>query len=66
MAHKVHPKGFRLKETKDWESRWMGSRKKTYAAQLQEDWKIRTFLEEKLKEAGSQGILVAPIEKMIV
>ncbi len=54
MAHKVHPKGFRLKETKDWGSRWFD--KKKFQEFLQEDYRIREFLEKKLKEASVQNI----------
>lgn len=49
MTHKVHPKIFRIKETKDWVSRWVA--KRTYAATLQEDFLIREFLHKKLKDA---------------
>ena len=49
MSHKVHPKIFRIKETKDWVSRWVA--KRTYAATLEEDFLIREFLHKKLKDA---------------
>ena len=54
MAHKVHPKSFRLRETKDWDSRWFD--KKQYQKFLEEDYLIREFLEKKLKEASLQNI----------
>lgn len=54
MAHKVHPKAFRIKETKDWSSRWI--EKKNYAKTLQEDFVIREFLLKKLKEASVESI----------
>lgn len=54
MAHKVHPKAFRIKETKDWSSRWI--EKKNYAKTLQEDFIIREFLLKKLKEASVESI----------
>jgi small subunit ribosomal protein S3 len=54
MSHKVHPKIFRIKETKDWASRWVG--KRTYAATLQEDFVIREFLQKKLKDAFLETI----------
>lgn len=54
MAHKVHPKSFRLKETKDWSSRWFD--KKKFQEFLEEDYRIREFLEKKLKEASVQNI----------
>lgn len=54
MAHKVHPKVFRIKETKDWSSRWV--EKKNYAKTLQEDFAIREFLVKKLKEASVESV----------
>jgi small subunit ribosomal protein S3 len=54
MAHKVHPKAFRIKETKDWSSRWI--EKKNYAKTLQEDFMIREFLLRKLKEASVESV----------
>lgn len=54
MAHKVHPKIFRIKETGDWNSRWLV--KKGFRIFLEEDFKIREFLNQKIKEAGLQKI----------
>jgi len=54
MSHKVHPKAFRLRELGDWDSRWL-SQKKT-PRYLEEDFKIRQFLQKKLKEASLQNI----------
>lgn len=54
MSHKVHPKSFRLRDSQDWESRWL-SKKKT-PQYLEEDFKIRKFLEKKLKDCAMQNI----------
>lgn len=54
MAHKVHPKAFRIKEMKDWSSRWI--EKKNYAKTLQGDFVIREFLLKKLKEASVESV----------
>lgn len=54
MAHNVHPKIFRVKETKDWLSRWFN--RKNYANQLKEDYLIRFFLEKRLKEASIERV----------
>jgi len=54
MAHKVHPKAFRIKEMKDWSSRWIDQ--KNYAKTLQEDFVIREFLLKKLKEASVESV----------
>jgi small subunit ribosomal protein S3 len=54
MAHKVHPKIFRTKESADWYSR--GFYEKNFAKSLEEDVKIREFLEKKLKDAAIDRI----------
>jgi small subunit ribosomal protein S3 len=54
MGHKVHPKSFRIKDTADWESRWLS--KKDFPKYLEEDFIIRRFLIQKLKEASVQNI----------
>ncbi|MDP2637028.1 MAG: 30S ribosomal protein S3 [bacterium] len=54
MSHKVHPKVFRLRETKDWLSRWFD--KKNFQKHLEEDFSLRAFLEKKLKEAGLEHL----------
>jgi len=54
MSHKVHPKIFRIRETKDWLSRWVG--KRLYAKTLEEDFRIREFLKKKLKDASLESI----------
>ena len=50
VAHKVHPKIFRTKESTDWNSR--GFYEKKFSEKLEEDIKIREFLQKKLKEAA--------------
>ena len=54
MAHKVHPKAFRIKEITDWYSRWFG--KKNLPQNLEEDFRIRKFLRKKLKGIGVEKI----------
>jgi len=54
MTHKVHPKAFRIKEIKDWYSRWFA--KKKLPEYLEEDFKIRKFLRKKLKRVGVEKI----------
>ena len=46
MAHKVHPKAYRLRRLADWTSRWLDE--KNFSKHLMEDFKIRKFLEEKI------------------
>jgi len=54
MAHTVHPKVFRIKESSDWDSRWL--EKKKFPQYLEEDFKIRNFLKEKLGKTGVERI----------
>jgi len=50
MGQKVHPHGFRLGYIKGWHSNWYS--KDRYADTLQEDLKIRDYLDQELKNAG--------------
>ena len=54
MAHKVHPKAFRIKETADWNSR--GFYQKRLPQYLEEDFKIREFLKKKIGKLGVEKI----------
>lgn len=56
MAHKVHPKIFRVRETKDWDSRWFQGKPRVFAMTLREDYIIRTFLTSRLKEASLERV----------
>ena len=51
MGQKVHPIGFRVGVTRDWDSRWFAD-KKTFAKFLGEDFKIRKYLKKNLPFAG--------------
>ncbi len=51
MGNKIHPIGFRLGITRDWEARWYAG-KKAYRHLLWEDLKIRDFLSKELYPAG--------------
>ena len=50
MGQKVHPYGFRLGYTKNWLSRWYS--RKDYPAFVLQDDQLRTFVKEKLYQAG--------------
>lgn len=54
MTHKAHPKGLRLGNIADWESRWFS--KKETPKYLEEDFLIREFLNKKLKEGAVDKI----------
>ena len=51
MGNKIHPIGFRLGITRDWESRWYAG-KKQYRQLLLEDLEIRDYLTKELYPAG--------------
>jgi small subunit ribosomal protein S3 len=55
MGQKVNPYGFRLGVTTDWKSKWIADRK-DYAGYLHEDHKIRTYLKERVRNAGVSRI----------
>ena len=57
MGHKVHPIGFRLGISKDWNSKWFAG-KRDYAAYLGADLKVRELLKKKLAQAGISKILI--------
>lgn len=58
MSHKVHPKAFRIKGVQDWHSR--GFYEKKFSSYLEEDFKIREFLKEKI---GKLGLAKIDIER---
>ena len=57
MGQKVHPNGFRLAVTRDWDSRWYAS-KKEFPIFVKEDYTIREFLSEKLRYASVPRIFI--------
>ena len=51
MGQKVNPIGFRVGVIRTWDSRWYAERG-LYTDQLHEDFKLRSYLQKKLKHAG--------------
>lgn len=51
MGQKVNPIGFRIGSIKTWPSRWYAN-KQNYAKLLQEDVRIRNYIEKKFDAAG--------------
>ena len=51
MGQKVNPNGLRLGVNKDWQSSWFAD-KKEFATYLNNDIKIRDYLNKELKDAG--------------
>lgn len=56
MSHKVHPKIFRLREISDWKSQWFD--KKRYRQNLEQDYKIRKLIKQRLKQAAIDEIII--------
>jgi len=56
MAHKVHPKSFRIKDISDWYSR--GYYEYKFPALLEEDFRIREFLHQRLANIGIEEIQI--------
>jgi len=54
LGQKVHPYGFRLGIIKNWRSRWYSE--KDYAANLQEDLRIRAYVKNRLIHAGVSAV----------
>lgn len=57
MGQKANPKSFRLAYNHDWESLWYAS-KRDYPDNLNEDYKIRTFLLDKLRYASVSKVFI--------
>lgn len=57
MGQKIHPVGFRLGVTKEHLSRWYAD-PKLYPERLQEDYKIRQYIEKNLSNAGIASIRI--------
>ena len=58
MGHKIHPNGLRLGITQEHRSRWYAS-SKAYPLLLQEDDRIRVFINKKYSAAGISDVLIA-------
>lgn len=54
MGQKINPKSFRIGVNKGWQSRWFNL--KEFPALLEEDHKIRKFIEEKTKACRVENI----------
>ncbi|MBP0018355.1 MAG: 30S ribosomal protein S3 [Cyanobacteria bacterium SBLK] len=57
MGQKIHPTGFRLGITKEHRSRWYADEKR-YPELLQEDRKIRTYVQNNLSNAGISEVRI--------
>jgi small subunit ribosomal protein S3 len=57
MGQKVHPIGMRLGIVRDWDSRWY-TPSKAFAKTLDDDLKLRKFLQKRLAQAGISRIKI--------
>ncbi|MEN0041365.1 MAG: 30S ribosomal protein S3 [Pseudomonadota bacterium] len=57
MGQKINPIGFRLGINRTWDSRWFAT-KGDYAGMLDEDIKIRTYIEKELKAASISKVVI--------
>ncbi|HIE90891.1 MAG TPA: 30S ribosomal protein S3, partial [Methylophilaceae bacterium] len=57
MGQKIHPIGFRLAVTKNWQSKWYANSKQ-FPEMLQNDIKVRDFLTKKLVNAAVSKIVI--------
>jgi len=64
LGQKVHPVGFRLGVLRTWDSNWYDE--KDFAGKLQEDLKIRQYIQNRLKKAGISRILIDRTPKRAV
>jgi len=63
MGHKIHPKSVRLGYIKDWDSKWFNV--KEMPDFIEEDYRIRRYLKEKLKMASVSKIAIERAGKYI-
>ncbi|MBD3286608.1 30S ribosomal protein S3 [candidate division WOR-3 bacterium] len=63
MGQKVHPYGFRLGYTKEWQSQWFDE--KHYADYLTEDIRIKRYIYTKLADAAVSYVMVRRVGSKI-
>jgi small subunit ribosomal protein S3 len=56
MGRKVHPYGFRVGVTRDWESKWFAEAR--YAENVHEDIRLRQLILDALPDAGVSQVLI--------
>ena len=64
MGQKVNPSGFRLGINRTWDSRWYADNK--YGIFLENDLKIRKYIDERLKKAGLSKVIIERSSKKII
>ena len=64
MGQKVNPLGIRLGITRDWTSRWYAG-KKQFPVHVHTDFRVRQFLQHKLKDASVSRVLIERAAKKV-
>lgn len=63
MGQKTHPIGFRLAVNKNWRSNWYAE--KTFARELEEDVRLRKYVNHRLPNAGISKIDISRTSKVV-
>ena len=63
MGQKVSPTGLRIGINKDWESKWYAEN--DFAKYLNNDYKIRKYIEKKLHAAGISKVEIERTAKFV-
>jgi small subunit ribosomal protein S3 len=64
VGQKTHPIGLRLGIVRDWDANWYDER--NFAAKLDEDLMIRSYVRKRLKKAGISRIVIERTPKRVV
>lgn len=63
MGQKTHPVGFRLAVKRNWRSNWYAD--KTFSHELEEDVKIRKYIQYRLPNAGISRVDISRTSKVV-
>ncbi|MBH09231.1 MAG: 30S ribosomal protein S3 [Candidatus Marinimicrobia bacterium] len=64
MGQKTHPIGFRLNVNKNWRSNWY-AQKNNFSSELEEDIRIRKYIQLRLPNAGISKVEIARTSKRV-
>jgi small subunit ribosomal protein S3 len=64
LGQKVHPTGYRLGVSSEWESKWFAAPKE-YAKKVHEDLVLRKYIEDKWKDAGISRVDIERVGHVI-
>lgn len=65
MGQKTNPIGNRLGIIRGWDSNWYGGKGRNFSSKLQEDFKIRQYLNARLAKAGISRIVIERTLKLV-